>query len=92
MTILVVGTYRNGTRHRSIVTARRKAYEKLGDRKGAGVGITELNERGYMKPYNCGLISRGRSKDTVYYTKYDGPKAVGQWIARKDGSLGRRLW
>lgn len=92
MTTLVVGTYKNGTRHRSIVTARRKAYELLGDRKNASVSITELNSRGYMKPYNYGLISRGKSKDTVYFTKYDGPKVVGQWVARKNGSLGERIW
>lgn len=92
MTTYIVGSFKYGSRHRSITTARKAAYELVGKPRMNSLGtatITKLTLDGKMERWNEGLVSR-INLGPVIYTKYDRDKIVGRWILNKDGSLGKK--
>lgn len=93
MTTFVVGSFKYGSRHRKIQTARAHAYGLVDVHRPhftAYVTITKLTPEGKMERWNSWVVAR-IEKNPAIAVKYDKQKIVGKWILRKDGSLGRKI-
>ena len=93
MTTYIVGTFKHGSAHRSLITARKAAYALMGAPRPnsiANVSITKLTSEGLMEMWNEGLVSR-INLGPIIYTKYEKDRIIGRWILNKDGTLGRKL-
>lgn len=91
--IYIVGSYKYGSRHKSIITARKKAYALMGKPSPdttAHVTITKLDKDGYMERWSTGEVSR-YGMGAITYTEYNTQRIVGVWFLNKDGTLGKRI-
>ena len=94
MTIYIVGTYQHGSRHRSIISARKKAYSlmKQYDSRTGFATITEL-KNGLMERWSCGTVHYNQTlyPDKILYTAYDNDISIGTWFLNENGTLGKKI-
>lgn len=91
--IYIVGSYKYGSRHKSIIAARKKAYALIGRPNpdtNAHVTITKLGKDGFAEMWNTGEVSR-YGMGAITYTEYDKQRIAGVWFLNKDGTLGKRI-